>query len=73
MARLPLIAANWKMYKTVNEAVVFAKEFRLAVKDVVNVEKRGFTESIPPLPPFPPSTGQPPMPCPVQDGLYSMT
>lgn len=38
MARLPFIAANWKMYKTVGEAVVFAKEFRLAVKDVVDVE-----------------------------------
>src|SRR5262245_23555532 len=36
--RLPLIAANWKMYKTVNDAVVFAKEFRAAVKDVVDVE-----------------------------------
>jgi triosephosphate isomerase (TIM) len=38
MTRLPFIAANWKMYKTVGEAVVFAKEFRLAVKDVVDVE-----------------------------------
>src|SRR5258705_9490861 len=36
--RLPLIAANWKMYKTVNDAVVFAKEFRVAVKDIVDVE-----------------------------------
>jgi triosephosphate isomerase (TIM) len=38
MARLPFIAANWKMFKTVGEAVVFAKEFRLAVKDVGGVE-----------------------------------
>jgi triosephosphate isomerase (TIM) len=36
--RMPLIAANWKMYKTVTEAVVFAKELRLAVKDVADVE-----------------------------------
>jgi triosephosphate isomerase len=36
--RRPLIAANWKMYKTVNDAVVFAKEFRAAVKDIVDVE-----------------------------------
>ena len=36
--RMPLIAANWKMYKTVTEAVVFAKEFRAAVKDIADVE-----------------------------------
>src|SRR6266850_108537 len=36
--RLPLIAGNWKMYKTVHEAVVFAKEFRSLVKDVTDVE-----------------------------------
>jgi triosephosphate isomerase len=36
--RVPFIAANWKMYKTVTDAVVFAKEFRAAVKDVVDVE-----------------------------------
>jgi triosephosphate isomerase len=36
--RTPFIAANWKMYKTVHEAVVFAKEFRSLVKDVVQVE-----------------------------------
>jgi triosephosphate isomerase len=36
--RMPLIAANWKMYKTVTEAVVFAKELRLAVKDIADVE-----------------------------------
>ena len=36
--RTPFIAANWKMYKTVHEAVVFVKEFRSLVKDVTAVE-----------------------------------
>ncbi len=36
--RIPFIAANWKMYKTVHEAVVFVKEFRSIVKDVTDVE-----------------------------------
>jgi triosephosphate isomerase (TIM) len=36
--RMPLIAANWKMFKTVTDAVVFAKEFRAAVKDIADVE-----------------------------------
>ena len=36
--RVPFIAANWKMFKTVHEAVVFAKEFRAIVKDVTDVE-----------------------------------
>ena len=36
--RLPLIAGNWKMFKTVHEAVVFAKELRPIVKDVADVE-----------------------------------
>ncbi len=36
--RVPFIAANWKMYKTVQEAVVFAKEFRSLVKDMPGVE-----------------------------------
>jgi triosephosphate isomerase (TIM) len=36
--RTPFIAANWKMYKTVGEAVAFAKELRAAVKDVSDVE-----------------------------------
>jgi triosephosphate isomerase len=36
--RTPFIAANWKMYKTVHEAVVFIKEFRSIVKDVDDVE-----------------------------------
>src|SRR3954447_14715000 len=36
--RTPLIAANWKMYKTVHEAVAFVKEIRPMVKDVHDVE-----------------------------------
>src|SRR6266478_6010957 len=36
--RIPFIAGNWKMYKTVQEAVVFVKELRLLVKDVTDVE-----------------------------------
>jgi triosephosphate isomerase len=36
--RLPFIAANWKMHKTVHEAVVFVKEFRSMVKDIDDVE-----------------------------------
>jgi triosephosphate isomerase (TIM) len=36
--RTPFIAANWKMYKTVHEAVVFVKEFRSMVKDISDVE-----------------------------------
>jgi triosephosphate isomerase len=36
--RIPLIAGNWKMFKTVQEAVVFAKEVRSLVKDVTDVE-----------------------------------
>src|SRR4030088_577632 len=36
--RIPFIAGNWKMYKTVQEAVVFVKELRSAVKDVADVE-----------------------------------
>ncbi len=36
--RIPFIAGNWKMYKTVQEAVVFVKELRSAVKDVGGVE-----------------------------------
>jgi triosephosphate isomerase len=32
--RTPLIAGNWKMFKTVHEAVVFVKELRELVKDV---------------------------------------
>jgi triosephosphate isomerase len=36
--RVPFIAANWKMYKTVHEAVAFVKEFRALVKDIADVE-----------------------------------
>jgi triosephosphate isomerase len=36
--RVPFIAANWKMYKTVHEAFAFAKEFRALVKDIDDVE-----------------------------------
>jgi len=36
--RTPFIAGNWKMFKTVQEAVVFVKELRRVVKDVTGVE-----------------------------------
>lgn len=36
--RTPFLAANWKMFKTVHEAVVYAKEFRGLVKDIKDVE-----------------------------------
>jgi triosephosphate isomerase len=36
--RLPFIAGNWKMFKTVHDAVLYAKEFRALVKDVKGVE-----------------------------------
>jgi triosephosphate isomerase len=36
--RLPLVAGNWKMFKTVHEAIVFAKELRPMVKDIAGVE-----------------------------------
>ena len=36
--RIPFIAGNWKMYKTVTEAVVFVKELRDLVKAVADVE-----------------------------------
>jgi triosephosphate isomerase len=36
--RTPFIAGNWKMFKTVQEAVVFTKELRSLVKDVTDVE-----------------------------------
>jgi triosephosphate isomerase len=36
--RIPFIAGNWKMYKTVAEAVVFVKELRTAIKDVDRVD-----------------------------------
>ena len=36
--RIPFIAGNWKMFKTVQEAVLFVKELKSAVKDVTGVE-----------------------------------
>jgi triosephosphate isomerase len=36
--RHPFIAGNWKMHKTVHEAVVYVKEFRSLVKDIADVE-----------------------------------
>jgi triosephosphate isomerase len=36
--RIPFIAGNWKMFKTVHEAVVFTKELRSLVKDIADVE-----------------------------------
>jgi triosephosphate isomerase len=36
--RLPFVTANWKMFKTVQEAFVYAKEFALLVKDITDVE-----------------------------------
>jgi triosephosphate isomerase len=36
--RVPLIAGNWKMFKTVQDATVFVKELRSAVKDVDGVD-----------------------------------
>ena len=36
--RKPILAGNWKMYKTVADAVRYAKEFRALVKDIADVE-----------------------------------
>ena len=36
--RNPCIAGNWKMFKTVHDAVVYAKEFRGMVKDATDVD-----------------------------------
>jgi len=38
MTRTPFLAANWKMFKTVHDAVAYAKEFRALVKNLDNVE-----------------------------------
>jgi len=38
MPRVPFIAGNWKMYKTVGETVKYVKEFRSLVKDIQDVE-----------------------------------
>src|SRR3979490_2602510 len=36
--RTPFIAGNWKMFKTVQQAVTFVTDLRSAVKDVVGVQ-----------------------------------
>src|SRR5213594_3553006 len=36
--RIPFIAGNWKMFKTVQESIVFVKERKVVVKDVADVE-----------------------------------
>jgi triosephosphate isomerase (TIM) len=36
--RVPLIAGNWKMYKTVQEAIFFVKELRAVLKDTGDLE-----------------------------------
>jgi triosephosphate isomerase (TIM) len=36
--RTPFVAGNWKMYKTVAEAVKYVKEFRGLVKDIAGVD-----------------------------------
>lgn len=36
--RIPFLAANWKMFKTMQEAFVYAKELARLVKDVSDVE-----------------------------------
>ena len=38
MTRIPFIAGNWKMFKSVQDTVVFVKELKSAVKDVADVE-----------------------------------
>jgi len=35
--RIPLIAGNWKMFKTVHDATLYAKELRTLVKDINDV------------------------------------
>src|SRR5687767_2262418 len=36
--RVPFVAGNWKMFKTVHESVVFVKELKSVVKDIAGVE-----------------------------------
>jgi triosephosphate isomerase len=36
--RIPFVAANWKMFKTLQEAFVYTKEFGAAVKDIGDVD-----------------------------------
>ena len=35
--RVPFIAGNWKMFKTVHETTVYVKELRVLVKDIKDV------------------------------------
>ena len=37
--RKPMMAGNWKMNKTIDEAVALAKAIRAAVNDVNNVDR----------------------------------
>jgi len=36
--RIPFVAANWKMFKTIHDAFVFTREFATIVKDIADVE-----------------------------------
>ena len=36
--KMPFVCGNWKMYKTVADAVKYVKEFRSLVKDITDVE-----------------------------------
>jgi triosephosphate isomerase len=38
MTRTPFLAANWKLFKTIHDAVAYAKEFRALVKNLDGVE-----------------------------------
>ena len=38
MSRIPFVAGNWKMQKTVAETVAYVKEFRALVKDVTSID-----------------------------------
>src|SRR5678815_1785700 len=36
--KIPFVCGNWKMFKTVADAVKYVKEFRGLVKDIADVE-----------------------------------
>ena len=38
MSRIPFVAGNWKMHKTVAETVAYVKEFRSLVKDIHGID-----------------------------------
>lgn len=38
MTRIPFVAGNWKMHKTVAETVAYVKEFRSLVKDINSID-----------------------------------